>query len=72
MMMKNFHLIFLLVQNYLLNDNQKVKVNDLLAEWDPYTLPIIAEKDGIIKYVDLNKEFHLENQLMILQEFLAR
>ena len=34
-------------------DNQIVKVNDLLAEWDPYTLPIIAEKDGIIKYVDL-------------------
>jgi DNA-directed RNA polymerase subunit beta' len=34
-------------------ENQIVKVNDLLAEWDPYTLPIIAEKDGIIKYVDL-------------------
>ncbi len=36
-------------------DNQTAKVNDLLAEWDPYTLPIIAEKDGIIKYVDLNQ-----------------
>ena len=36
-------------------ENQKVKVNDLLAEWDPYTLPIIAEKDGIIKYVDLQQ-----------------
>ncbi len=36
-------------------DNQKVKVNDLLAEWDPYTLPIIAEKDGIINYVDLQQ-----------------
>ena len=36
-------------------DNQTVKVNDLLAEWDPYTLPIIAEKDGIIKYVDLQQ-----------------
>jgi len=36
-------------------DNQIVKVNDLLAEWDPYTLPIIAEKDGIIKYVDLKQ-----------------
>ncbi len=36
-------------------DNQIVKVNDLLAEWDPYTLPIIAEKDGIIKYVDLQQ-----------------
>ncbi len=37
------------------NDNQVVKVSDLLAEWDPYTLPIIAEKDGIIKYVDLQQ-----------------
>ena len=36
-------------------DNQIVKVNELLAEWDPYTLPIIAEKDGIIKYVDLKQ-----------------
>ena len=36
-------------------DNQVVNVNDLLAEWDPYTLPIIAEKDGIIKYVDLQQ-----------------
>ena len=24
-----------------------------LAEWDPYTLPIIAERDGIANYVDL-------------------
>ncbi|WGW05207.1 DNA-directed RNA polymerase subunit beta' [Tropicibacter oceani] len=26
---------------------------DKLFEWDPYTLPIIAEKDGIAKHVDL-------------------
>ena len=39
----------------LVEDNQKVEVNDLLAEWDPYTLPIIAEKDGFIKYVDLQQ-----------------
>ena len=36
-------------------EDQVVNVNDLLAEWDPYTLPIIAEKDGIIKYVDLQQ-----------------
>ena len=28
---------------------------NLLAEWDPYTLPIIAGKDGFIKYVDLKQ-----------------
>ncbi|MEM9212098.1 MAG: DNA-directed RNA polymerase subunit beta', partial [Pseudomonadota bacterium] len=26
---------------------------DKLYEWDPYTLPIIAEKDGVAKFVDL-------------------
>ena len=35
--------------------NQKVKINQLLAEGDPYTLPIIAEKDGFINYVDLKQ-----------------
>ena len=28
---------------------------EILAEWDPYTLPIIAEKNGFVKYVDLKQ-----------------
>ncbi len=39
----------------LINDKDKVKSNQLLADWDPYTLPIIAEKDGFIKYADLKQ-----------------
>ncbi len=35
------------------NEGQSVKRGDKLFEWDPYTLPIIAEKDGIAKHVDL-------------------
>ncbi len=31
----------------------KVKRGDKLAEWDPYTLPIITEKEGIANYMDL-------------------
>ena len=31
----------------------KVSRGDKLFEWDPYTLPIIAEKGGSAKYVDL-------------------
>ena len=31
----------------------KVSRGDKLFEWDPYTLPIIAEKSGTAKYVDL-------------------
>jgi len=32
---------------------QKVDRGDKLFEWDPYTLPIIAEKDATAKFVDL-------------------
>ena len=31
----------------------KVARGDKLYEWDPYTLPIIAEKPGVAKFVDL-------------------
>ena len=34
-------------------DGDTVKRGDKLFEWDPYTLPIIAEKGGRIKFVDL-------------------
>ena len=39
----------------LVDDGQKVKSNTILAEWDPYTLPIIAEKNGFAKYIDLKQ-----------------
>jgi DNA-directed RNA polymerase subunit beta' len=32
---------------------QKVERGHKLFEWDPYTLPIIAEKGGVAKFVDL-------------------
>jgi DNA-directed RNA polymerase subunit beta' len=34
-------------------DGDKVGRGDKLFEWDPYTLPIIAEKSGTSKFVDL-------------------
>ena len=34
-------------------DGQKVERGEKLFEWDPYTLPIIAEADGRAKFVDL-------------------
>jgi len=39
----------------LVKDGDKVSTNTMLAEWDPYTLPIISEKDGFVKYVDLKQ-----------------
>jgi DNA-directed RNA polymerase subunit beta' len=35
------------------DDDSKVERGDRLAEWDPYTLPIITEKKGVVHYVDL-------------------
>ncbi|MCB1532343.1 MAG: DNA-directed RNA polymerase subunit beta' [Alphaproteobacteria bacterium] len=37
----------------LVEDKAKVKAGDKLAEWDPYTLPVITEKDGVAHYFDL-------------------
>ncbi len=39
----------------LVNDGENVDNNKIIAEWDPYTLPIIAEKNGFIKYNDLKQ-----------------
>ena len=37
----------------LADEGAKVTKGDKLAEWDPYTIPIITEKDGIAHYLDL-------------------
>jgi len=37
----------------LVDDGAQVKRGDRLVEWDPYTIPIITEKEGIAHYVDL-------------------
>ena len=37
----------------LVKDGQTIARGDKLFEWDPFTLPMIAEKSGTVKYVDL-------------------
>ena len=37
----------------LVKDKAKVKRGDKIAEWDPYTLPMITEKEGVATFVDL-------------------
>jgi len=37
----------------MVEDGAKVKAGDKLAEWDPFTIPIITEKDGVVKFFDL-------------------
>ncbi len=37
----------------LKKDDSNVNAGQILAEWDPYTIPIITEKEGTAHYVDL-------------------
>jgi len=37
----------------LVKEGEEITRGTRLIEWDPYTLPIIAEKDGVVKFVDL-------------------
>ena len=34
-------------------NGDKINKNTKICEWDPYTTPVIAEKSGIVNYVDL-------------------
>ncbi|MEM9099009.1 MAG: DNA-directed RNA polymerase subunit beta' [Pseudomonadota bacterium] len=38
----------------LVSEGDEIARGTRLVEWDPYTLPIIAEKEGVAKFVDLN------------------
>ena len=35
------------------DNDEKIVKGKKICEWDPYTLPVIAEKDGIASYMDL-------------------
>jgi DNA-directed RNA polymerase subunit beta' len=37
----------------MFKDGAKVKEGDRLAEWDPFSLPIITEQSGVVRYQDL-------------------
>ena len=44
-------------------DAQEVKAGIKLAEWDPYTIPIITEKDGVAHYFDLVEGVSITDQV---------
>jgi len=37
----------------LVDEGDKVKRGDRIADWDPYTVPIITESEGVANYVDM-------------------
>ncbi|MBI5893497.1 MAG: DNA-directed RNA polymerase subunit beta' [Deltaproteobacteria bacterium] len=44
-------------------DGQHVKVGTVLAEWDPYTIPIIAEASGRVKFGDIEDGKTMKEQV---------
>jgi len=39
----------------LVQAGNAVKTGALIAQWDPYTMPLIAEVDGCVRYVDMEE-----------------
>ncbi len=44
-------------------DDSKVKAGELIAEWDPYTVPIITEVSGVVKYGDIIEGSTMEEKV---------
>ncbi len=44
------------------NEGDKIKSGQKLFEWDPYTLPIIAENNGVAKFIDLTAGLSLREE----------
>ena len=47
----------------LTKEKQKVTKGDKLVEWDPYTLPVITEKEGIATFMDLVEGLSMTEQV---------
>ncbi|MFL2803211.1 MAG: DNA-directed RNA polymerase subunit beta' [Paracoccaceae bacterium] len=43
-------------------EGDNIKAGQKLFEWDPYTLPIIAENNGVAKFIDLIAGFSLREE----------
>ena len=44
-------------------DGQKVKEGELLAEWDPYSIPVLTEASGRIKFGDIIEGVTMQEQV---------
>ncbi len=47
----------------LVKDGQTVKKGAFLAEWDPYTTPILTEVSGVIKFGDVTEGVSMQEQV---------
>ena len=44
-------------------DGAKVKAGEMIAEWDPYTIPIVTEASGVVKFGDIIEGITMEEKV---------
>jgi DNA-directed RNA polymerase subunit beta' len=44
-------------------DGAKVKAGEMIAEWDPYTIPILTEAAGVVKFGDILEGVTMEEKV---------
>src|SRR5213594_3767791 len=44
-------------------DKAKVKAGEMIAEWDPYTIPIVTEAGGVVKFGDIIEGITMEEKV---------
>ncbi len=47
----------------MVREGQKIEAGSLVAEWDPFAMPIIAEVSGTVKYGDIIEGISMNEQL---------
>jgi DNA-directed RNA polymerase subunit beta' len=47
-------------------EGKRVKEGNLIAEWDPYTIPIITEVPGVLKFGDIIEGITLQEQVDVV------
>jgi DNA-directed RNA polymerase subunit beta' len=45
------------------SDGQPVKTDDLLFEWDIYNLPLVSEKSGTVRFVDVKEKVTVRDEV---------
>ena len=47
----------------MVKEGQKIKKGTMLAEWDPYTTPILTEVTGVVKFGDVQEGMSMQEQV---------
>ncbi len=50
-------------------DGQKVKKGEILAEWDPHAIPILARSSGIVRFKDIVKGITISETEPVILEY---